>query len=167
MAESSISDQFGQTLRELYGPDESVGVIIVDHGSRREESNDMLLEVVRLFRQAAQLDIVEAAHMELAEPSLRTAMARCVEQGATLVMVYPHFLLPGRHWHNDIPQLTKEAAQPFPAVRYLVAAPLALHPLLAEIIAQRLQQCLRKSLADGPACEVCDATSGCSLSSWS
>ena len=163
MTHSSSSARFQQTIHDLCGSDQTVGVIIVDHGSRREESNRMLADVVRLFRDATRLDIVEAAHMELAEPSLETAMGRCVAQGASLVVVYPHFLLPGRHWHSDIPRLTAQAAQQHGNIRHLVAAPLALHPLLAEIIAQRLEQCLRKCLVSGDPCEVCSDTSGCAL----
>src|SRR5207248_837243 len=81
------------------------GVILVDHGSRRDESNAMLLDVVRDFALATGIPIVEPAHMELAEPSIATAFARCVERGATMVVVFPYFLLPGRHWNDDIPRL--------------------------------------------------------------
>ncbi|WJX78215.1 sirohydrochlorin ferrochelatase [Trifolium repens] len=39
------------------------GVIIVDHGSRRKESNLMLNEFVEMFRQKTGYQIVEPAHM--------------------------------------------------------------------------------------------------------
>ena len=103
---------------------ESVGVVIVDHGSRRTESNDLLLQVAALFRQTTGLPIVEPAHMELAEPSIATAFARAVEQGARLVIVHPYFLAPGRHWRQDIPRLAADAAARHPGIRYLVTAPL-------------------------------------------
>src|SRR4051812_40399269 len=82
------------------GPDMQTGIIIVDHGSRRPESNQMLEEVAAQFgrRFAALYDIVEPAHMELAEPSIASAYARCVERGATKVVVTPFFLGPGKHW---------------------------------------------------------------------
>src|SRR5882724_1377628 len=82
-----------------------LGVIVVDHGSRREESNALLLDVVESFVDATGMPIVEPAHMELAEPSIATAFARCVTRGATTVVVFPYFLLPGRHWNEDIPRL--------------------------------------------------------------
>ena len=84
---------------------QQLGIILVDHGSRRAESNDMLLDVVRNFAESSGLSIVEPAHMELAEPSIATAFARCVKRGATTVLVFPYFLLPGRHWNEDIPRL--------------------------------------------------------------
>ena len=62
------------------------GIIIVDHGSRREESNHMLEELAGHFakRFSERYDIVEPAHMELAEPSIATAYARvaCVARSA-------------------------------------------------------------------------------------
>ena len=74
---------------------ETLGVIIVDHGSRREESNEMLLEIVDAFRDTSPYAIVEPAHMELAEPTIANAYRKCVEQGATRIVIHPYFLLPG------------------------------------------------------------------------
>lgn len=140
---------------------DSLGVILVDHGSRREESNAMLLEAVGHFAAASGLPIVEPAHMELAEPTIATAFDCCVERGAKTVVVFPYFLLPGRHWYEDIPRLTAEAAARHPGVRHLVTAPFALHPLMNEVIGQRIAHCLTH--ADGAAeeCDACAGTAGC------
>jgi sirohydrochlorin ferrochelatase len=119
-----------------------LGVILVDHGSRREESNQLLLEVVEHFAKASGLTVVEPAHMELAEPSIATAFARCVERGATTVVVFPYFLLPGRHWHEDIPRLAAEAAANHPGVQFRVTAPFGHHPLLFDVIGERIADCL-------------------------
>src|SRR5215213_1510922 len=104
------------------------GIIIVDHGSRRAQSNEMLEEVAALFarRFGALYDIVEPAHMEIAEPSIATAYAKCVERGATRVVVCPFFLGPGKHWTSDIPRLTAEAAAEFPGTRYHVTQTLGI-----------------------------------------
>jgi sirohydrochlorin ferrochelatase len=117
-----------------------VAVIIVDHGSRREDSNRMLLEVTRQFQEKGPVRIVEPAHMELEEPSIDTAFRRCVERAAKLVIVSPFFLLPGRHWNEDIPALTAQAAAKHQGVKYLVAAPLGQHPLLLEVLWERIDE---------------------------
>src|SRR5688500_20179344 len=92
------------------------GIIIVDHGSRRDESNRMLEDVAALFatRFAERYEIVEPAHMELAEPSIGTAYAACVKRGATRGVVCPFFLGPGKHWTGDIPRLPADAAKAVP-----------------------------------------------------
>ena len=123
----------------------------------------MLLEVVRSFQDSSGLPIVEPAHMELAEPSIATAFARCVEQGATTVVVFPYFLLPGRHWNEDIPRLSAAAARQHPGVRYLVTAPFALHPLMSEVIRQRIDHCLAHTQGAADACELCAGTDHCQL----
>ena len=121
---------------------EATGLVIVDHGSRRAESNELLEAVVAEYRRHSGLRVVEPAHMELAEPTIATAFARCVEQGAQRVVVFPYFLGPGRHWNEDIPQLTAAAAAAFPGVQFVVTAPLGLHPLVLEVIDQRIAECL-------------------------
>ncbi|XP_031286431.1 sirohydrochlorin ferrochelatase, chloroplastic-like [Pistacia vera] len=139
------------------------GVIIVDHGSRRRESNLMLNEFVIMFRDKTGYPIVEPAHMELAEPSIKDAFGLCVQQGASRVIVSPFFLFPGRHWHKDIPSLTAEAAKEHPGVSYMVTAPLGLHELLVDVVNDRLNHCLSHVAGDADECAVCDGTNKCRL----
>nr|GMC91537.1 sirohydrochlorin ferrochelatase, chloroplastic-like isoform X1 [Ipomoea batatas] len=89
------------------------GVIIVDHGSRRKESNLMLNEFVAMFQEKTKYPIVEPAHM-----------------GARRIIVSPFFLFPGRHWQQDIPSLTAEAAKLHPGIPFIITAPLGAHELL-------------------------------------
>ena len=121
---------------------ESFGVVVVDHGSVAAASNAMLLEIVAEFRRATGYTIVEPAHMELAEPSIAAAFDRCVEQGATRVVVFPYFLLPGRHSQEDIPQLAAEAAAKHPGVECRVAAPFGRHAGMFEIMQDRIRESL-------------------------
>jgi sirohydrochlorin ferrochelatase len=83
--------------------------------------------------------------MELAEPSIAQAYARCAERGATRIVVVPFFLGPGKHWSQDIPQLTAAAAAAFPATRALVADPLAPDDLLLQLLARRVNLCLERA----------------------
>jgi len=122
---------------------ESIGLIIVDHGSRRQESNQMLESVAVAFAKkfADRYQIVEPAHMELAEPSIATAFARCVQRGARRVVVCPFFLGPGKHWTQDIPNLTAAAARDFPAVDFHVAPTLGIDDLILDLLEKRARHC--------------------------
>ena len=142
---------------------DAMGVIVVDHGSRRAESNALLLDVVELFRRQTNYRIVEPAHMELAEPSVATALDRCVERGAKLVVVMPYFLLPGRHWDQDIPRLTAEAAARHHGIKFLVTAPLGLHPAMTQIMDERIRHCLQHTTAAGQPCPLCQGTDRCQI----
>lgn len=119
-----------------------LGVIIVDHGSRRAESNVYVNEMARLFRQRADMTIVEPAHMELATPDIDEAYQACVAQGAKYIVVHPYFLAPGRHWHEDIPELVRVAAQKHPETSCLVTPPLGIHESMADIITSRIMAAL-------------------------
>jgi len=141
----------------------TTGIVVVDHGSRRDESNEMLLELVEMFRANTDWPIVEPAHMELAEPSIATAFDRCVERGAKTVVVHPYFLLPGKHWHTDIPELTGAAAEKHPGVQWLVTAPLALHPEMTTVMNARIGHCLAHVEGKADECDVCRGTGRCQL----
>lgn len=118
------------------------GVILVDHGSKNAAANDMLVHVVQAYREAIGAAIVEPAHMELAEPTIEQAFARCVEQGARHVIVHPYFLSPGRHSTTDIPHLAAQAAANHPGIAYRVTEPLGLDPRLTAVIHRRVQDAL-------------------------
>jgi sirohydrochlorin ferrochelatase len=115
------------------------GIIIVDHGSRRMESNHMLEEVARLFgeRFASRYAIVEPAHMELCEPSIETAYGRCVARGATRIRCVPFFLSFGKHWTHDIPSLLSQAADKHPGTEYQLVEPLGIDDLMLDLLAKR------------------------------
>lgn len=157
--EKNIHDRAG--LDEMEDSTAQTGVIIVDHGSRREASNAMLETFVETFAAASDHRIVEPAHMELAEPSIATAFGRCVERGARRVVVMPYFLLPGRHWQQDIPELTRRAAAEHPGIPYLVGSPIGLHPLMVGVIQARLDHCLAHAAGRAEPCESCSGSGRC------
>src|SRR5687768_1399899 len=132
------------------------GIIIVDHGSRRAQSNALLEEVAVQFgkRFAERYDVVEPAHMEIAEPSIASAYAKCVARGATRVVVCPFFLGPGKHWTGDIPRLTREACAAHPGTTYHVTMPLGLDDLILDLLAKRAGFCAEHQVL----CDSCHGT---------
>ena len=83
----------------------------MDHGSRRAAANEALEEFAALFRRTTTHEIVEVAHMELAEPTIAQAIEKCSGSGCTHVVVLPYFLSRGRHVTEDIPQLVQQATE--------------------------------------------------------
>ena len=149
--------------RRVIGQGSALGIVIVDHGSRRDESNRRHEGFVAEWQRDRGLDNVEAAHMELAEPSIATAVDACVASGATTIVIAPYFLWPGNHWDRDIPALAAEACGRHPGVRHLVAAPLGPHPLLGDIVEQRIEHCLAHVAGEAPECDVCAGTGRCRM----
>lgn len=141
---------------------QSIGIVIVDHGSRRDESNALLVRVADAFQASMGWAHVEPAHMELAEPSIATAIDRLVARGVRLLIVHPYFLAPGRHWHDDIPRLVADAAARHEGLQFLVTAPLGLHPLMMQIIQDRITHCLAHVQGNADPCEMCTSEHSCS-----
>ncbi len=136
-----------------------IGIIIVDHGSRRAESNRLLEDLAALFGQrfGDKYPIVEPAHMELAEPSIGTAYGRCAERGARRIVVCPYFLGPGKHWTQDIPRLTAEAASRFPGTIHHVTPTLGIDDLMLQLLDKRISGCRENEFV----CDACRGTLRC------
>ena len=142
-------------------PDDLItALLIVDHGSRRAESNQLLQKAAERFAKYSGWAIVEPAHMELAEPSIQQAFDRCVAQGAGRIVVFPWFLSPGRHWTEDIPRLVQQAAVAHPAVQWLVTPPFGLHQGLLQAVQDRVDVSLRHFLSAAPQPEQAETSNG-------
>ena len=113
-------------------------ILIIDHGSRKDESNNMLACMANLLQHMAGTGvIVEHAHMELADPLIAEGFARCVARGATEVVAFPYMLSPGRHSTSDVPRMVAEAAEGHPGVAFRVTDAFGVHEKLGELILTR------------------------------
>jgi sirohydrochlorin ferrochelatase len=113
-------------------------ILLIDHGSRRSEANNMLACMANLVQQLVGDEvIVEYAHMELADPDIAAGFAGCVRRGATEVIAFPYMLSPGRHSTADIPRLVAEAATASPGIPFRVTRAFGMHEKLAEVILDR------------------------------
>ncbi len=121
-------------------------LLIVDHGSKRREANDMLPKLAEMLRKKSDFRIVSHAHMELAEPSIQQAFDACVVAGAKEIIVHPYFLGPGRHSTHDIPRMVAEAAAKHPGVSFLITEPLGLHTKIGEVILERVLESLESQM---------------------
>ncbi|EIE19197.1 CbiX-domain-containing protein [Coccomyxa subellipsoidea C-169] len=122
---------------------DDVAVVLVDHGSKRAEANEMLEEFATLNLSSRQR--VEIAHMELAEPSIGTAVSRCASEGFRKIVIAPYFLSRGRHITSDIPALVAEAQKAHPEVECVIAEPIGIDPLMAQVIENRVAGALQSA----------------------
>ena len=112
-------------------------IIIIDHGSRYPAANEALDRVVNLMRVNCPELIIEAAHMELADPTIEQAYDKCVNNGATEIIAHPYMLSPGRHAIRDIPNMVAEIALKYPNIPFEVTEPLGLDQHIIEVIKKR------------------------------
>ncbi len=114
----------------------STGVLIVGHGSRDPSANVEFESIVATYRKARPGFDVAHGYVELASPSLATALHE-LAQRVDSVAVLPLFLFAAGHVKNDIPLALSRAREEFPAVRFTVTNALGVHPHLVELVFDR------------------------------
>lgn len=114
-------------------------VLLMAHGSRRASANDDLAALAKMLRDRQVYPIVEIGFLELAEPSIPEGARRCVERGAGHVKMLPYFLSAGTHVVSDLEEFRQQLTDRFPAVTFELSPHLGLHPLMIEIVLDRLR----------------------------
>jgi sirohydrochlorin ferrochelatase len=128
-------------------------LLLIDHGSRRAEANEMLGCMAALVQHLAGPSVVvRHAHMELAEPSIEAGVESCVAAGASEIIAFPYMLSPGRHSTSDIPAMVTAAAQRHPAVRVRVTPAFGIESELGEVILRRAGLALAASADTAAGC---------------
>ena len=113
-------------------------VQLIAHGSRRAEANADLVEIAGRLKSAGQFSIVVASYLEIAEPSIPSGAEMCIEQGASEVILMPYFLSAGSHVTRDLERFRNELSQAHSGVKFVLCQPLGLHPLMLDIIHDRI-----------------------------
>ena len=114
-------------------------LLLIAHGSRQEEANADLHHLVAELRVRGR-DIVEASFLELAEPGIADGGRRRAAQGAERVILLPYFLSAGVHVRRDLSEARTRLSERFPSVDFRLAEPLGRHPLLLEVVAERVRE---------------------------
>jgi len=115
----------------------SRAILLVDHGSRRDDANAILSLVATAVREHTGSP-VEIAHLELVPPDIAEGIDSCVRAGATEIVVHPYFLGPGMHTSRDIPAQLEAARGRHPGVSIRLTEPLGFHPGIVDVVLERL-----------------------------
>lgn len=115
-------------------------VLVVGHGSRREEANEDVRQAALQIRAHGRFPLVVAAFLEIAQPTIAEGFAQLVERGAKHIVVHPYFLSPGRHTRGDIPVEVRAAANRYNNVTYQITEPLAAHRLVIDASIERIRE---------------------------
>jgi sirohydrochlorin ferrochelatase len=121
-------------------PTDDTALLLIAHGSRQEEANEDLYQLAASLRTCGRYAVVEAAFLELAEPTVAQGAARCAAQGSRRVILLPYFLSAGIHVRRDLAALRAALAAEHPGVEFRLAEPLGPHPLLLAVVAERARQ---------------------------
>ncbi|MGD8784491.1 MAG: CbiX/SirB N-terminal domain-containing protein [Thioalkalispiraceae bacterium] len=114
-------------------------LLVIAHGSRREASNDEVRALTSRIADKAQqqFDIVESAFLELAEPSIPDGIKRCIEKGATEIVILPYFLSAGRHVAEDIPGEVDATRSQYPEIDMKIVPYLGAMEKVADLMTEQ------------------------------
>ncbi len=138
---SLAAARWNRQFREAENKLMKTAILLIAHGSREADANADLHHIADCLRRRGEA-IVAASFLELAEPRIAEGGRMCVEAGAGRVVLVPYFLSAGVHVRRDLTQAREELARAFPGVAFVLAEPLGRHPLLLEVVAERVRKAL-------------------------
>ena len=111
-------------------------LLLVAHGSRRQESNNEVIALADRLRNACgdEYTIVHSGFLELADPSIPQGVERCIQDGATQVTVLPYFLNSGRHVVEDVPAIIASMAKAHPETAISLAPHVGASSLMVDLL---------------------------------
>ncbi|HCS53041.1 CbiX/SirB N-terminal domain-containing protein [Rubinisphaera sp.] len=119
-------------------PQNETAILLIAHGSRRQQANDDLFKLADMVRKARPDSVIESSFLELTEPTIPQGAEKCVASGATRVLMFPYFLSAGTHVVDDLEEFRHNFAEKWPNVEFKVCPHLGLHPLMVEIVFDRI-----------------------------
>lgn len=128
-----------------------LGLLVVDHGSRRPEANEQLLDMVAHLARLAPGTPMASAHLDICAPTISAGVAGLLSQGVDEIAVLMYFLSDGRHVREDVPALVRAALATRPDVRVHLGGPLGPDERLARLMMERAGVGCDHGEADDPA----------------
>lgn len=117
-------------------------LIILAHGSRRQESNqeikDLATEVNNISEKEYKL--VDYAYLEVVEPTLLQSITSVIDKGASDITVMPYFLNSGNHVTRDVPAMVDDAKKQYPDCQFKISACIGMLEDMPKLILQQAKQ---------------------------
>ena len=116
----------------------SFGIVVAGHGSRDPDGIREFEALIELIRARAPQHVVSHGYLEFASPTIDQAVAASLAAGVTQVAMVPGVLLAATHAKNDMPSELLTYARAHPEIDFHFGAPLGLHPLLLQLVQERI-----------------------------
>lgn len=114
-----------------------LGLLVVDHGSRRPEANEQLLDMVARVARLTPGTPIASAHLDICAPTIGDGIALLLGRGVDEIAVLLYFLSDGRHVREDVPALVRAALATRPDVRVRLGGALGPDDALARLMLGR------------------------------
>ena len=116
----------------------SFGIVIAGHGSRDPDGVQEFEQLVELIKQRIPKQLVTNGYLEFASPTIDQAVIAQLDAGIQQIVMVPGVLLAASHAKNDMPSELLVFAKNHPDIDFHFGAPLGLHPLLLQVMQERI-----------------------------
>ena len=140
VAASSAAESAGSGERQEVPGTAKEAIILLGHGSRVPEAGRDMEQVAGRLQERCGYPVVEVCSMSRLGPHFPEVFEKCVQQGATRVVVIPYFLHTGLHMRLDIPEMLQEEAGKFPHVKVCLGRGFGFDELLVDLVQQRIEE---------------------------
>ncbi|MCX7711190.1 MAG: CbiX/SirB N-terminal domain-containing protein [Clostridia bacterium] len=114
------------------------GIIILAHGSKREETEAILNSLVEKVKRKSGNELVCPAYLQFSKQNLETGVDRLAIKGAKKIKVVPMFLFDGVHVTEDIPKELVEIRSKYPGIDITMSQHIGDDDKLVDIILNRM-----------------------------
>jgi sirohydrochlorin ferrochelatase len=111
-------------------------ILYICHGTRSRKGADEARAFLNRVMERIDIPIQEYSFLELTDPLIEEGFRKCVERGATEVVVVPIFLLAAGHIKEDIPNALTVLQEQYPNVKIDVRNPFGVQDEILEAIAE-------------------------------
>lgn len=109
-------------------------LILFSHGSLLDGSDRFLQLHVEALRRNTDYIAVEPGFLNFDEPAIEVAARRCIDAGASTIIVAPYFLVSGKFVLEDLPPRLDAVRAEHPAIRFIMAEPLGDHEAMIDAV---------------------------------
>ncbi len=120
--------------------DGAVRLIVVGRGSLEPEANRTVREVAEATAEHLGLADPQIAFADVLPPAVPETLERCIETGASRILILPHLLFPGRVL-TKIRREAERTAADHPAVVFRMADCLGVDSRLADLVLEHAASC--------------------------
>jgi precorrin-8X/cobalt-precorrin-8 methylmutase len=113
-------------------------LLIVDRGSREPDVRQELDEICSLAKSRAGYDYAGHCFLEVLPPFIAEGIGKCEANGAGFITVMPYFLYPGMKLKDTVKQSARIGRDK--KLRMAITKPLSYHPLMAQLIFERITE---------------------------
>ncbi len=115
------------------------GFLIVAHGSRKDDANQQVKNLVNELNNYFQSVMFEPAFMELASPTIEDGIKALAKKNMDQLIAYPYFLFKGMHFTKDIPNLIQNIINKLEKkIDFKMLDPIGQHPKITDLVQEEL-----------------------------